>query len=217
MHYGVELFCICGGTKNSRGTAENIALLCPYCRSKTFDVATLEDNNQNPVEDCWKERVVGAFACSNCDFTWNATKGCPRDAMCERKHSCSPRSNLVSYIPRNSTEYAVIIEKNSFMKAFIPDGVYQATNGAIYWIVENSKGIISSVISSEVMGRISAVYRYLIDKDVIKIYSIRNGASFYDNITITSNPISFHLEADNVTFTYVLPLTDELLSKLGIR
>jgi len=95
----------------------------------------------------------------------------------------------------------------------IPDGVYQDKTGIMHMVVENSKERITTCL----MGDVAAVYKYAIEKNVIIMRSISDGTSLLDFITINSDPISFKLKADNITFAYLYPLTDEALSKLGIE
>ena len=84
----------------------------------------------------------------------------------------------------------------------IPDGIYEEPSGTIRMMVDNANGVISSWM----MGKMAAIYKYSIENGVISMSSIKDGVKLFDYITIYSNPPGFHLKADNVTFSYVSPL-----------
>jgi len=84
----------------------------------------------------------------------------------------------------------------------IPDGIYQEPSGIMRMMVDNANGVISSWM----MGKMAAIYKYSIENGVIKMSSIKDGVELFDYITIYSNPSRFHLKCDNVTFTYASPI-----------
>jgi len=108
-----ELFCICGGRVGTDGKPQSHGTVCPDCGSFRFDVQTLEDIGKSSPDPAWPQRVVVSFECSTCGRQWNYHEGCPINFNVACKFGGFPHNTFTNVVPRDASQYVVVVEKNT--------------------------------------------------------------------------------------------------------